>query len=195
MISLKDSYPIFNSKHEYIDIHPTSDDIYLRNIFKLFLILFYSLCFGLGIMMYTYHSKFVHSAFCFLGFLVISFIIVIPLHILLHILTLPGNFSDDELCVGFNKKYLDFFVIYNKPISKKNLIISSIFPLLFISIITFLLLVFEFTNMFIYALFCSNILMSTQDIYDTYILLKDKSEEEHTKYIKVENSIYKMNMK
>ena len=49
--------------------------------------------------------------------------------------------------------------------------------------------------MFIYALFCSNILMSTQDIYDTYILLKDKSEEEHKKYIKVENSIYKMNMK
>ena len=79
MIFLKDSYPIFNSKHEYIYIHPTSDDIYLRNIFKLFLILFYSLCFGLGIMMYTYHSKFVHSAFCFLGFLVISFIIVINL--------------------------------------------------------------------------------------------------------------------
>lgn len=195
MIFLKDSYPIFNPKHEYIDIHPTSEEIYLSNILKLFLILFYPLCFGLGIMMYTYHSKFALSAFYFLGFLIISFFIIIPLHILLHVLTLPGNFSDDELYVGFNRKYLDFFVIYNRPISKKKLIISAIFPLLFISIITFFLLVFEFTNMFIYALLCSNILISTQDIYDVYILLKDKSEEEHTKYIKVENSIYKMNMK
>ena len=65
---LKNNYPIVKSKYKFTNIHPISEDKYLIYIFKIFLVLFYPLCFGLGIMMYTYHSKFIHYAFYLFSF-------------------------------------------------------------------------------------------------------------------------------
>lgn len=190
---LKNTFPVYRQKYKCKNIYPISEKKYLKNVIKIFLILFYLLCFGLGTMMYTYHSNFINSAFYFLVFLIASFFIIIPLHILIHVIALPGRFDDKDLYVGFNKKYLNFFVIYNKPISKKRFLISTLLPFVSISLITLLFLLFLYTNMFVYSLFCSNALLSVQDIYDTYILLNHKDKKIHTKYIKIENSIYKTN--
>ena len=120
---LKNNYPIVKSKYKFTNIHPISEDKYLIYIFKIFLVLFYPLCFGLGIMMYTYHSKFIHYAFYFLAFLALSLFIIAPLHILIHVLAYPGSYNDKNLYVGFNKKHLNLFAIYNFATYKEKVVI------------------------------------------------------------------------
>lgn len=193
MNCLKNNYPIVQSKYKFTNIHPKSEDEYLIYIFKIFLVLFYPLCFGLGIMMYTYHSKFIHYAFYFLAFLALSLLIITPLHILIHVLAYPGSYNDENLYVGFNKKHLDFFAIYNLPLTRKRLLFSLLLPLLSLSFITLITLIFFYTNMFVYALFCVSVLLSVHDIYDAYVLIKYKDPKENVKYTKIENSIYKTN--
>ncbi len=121
---LMNNYPIVKTKYKFTNIHPISEDKYLIYIFKIFLVLFYPLCFGLGIMMYTYHNKFIHYAFYFLAFLALSLLIITPLHILIHILAYPGSYNDKNLYVGFNKKHLNLFAIYTLPLTKKRLLFS-----------------------------------------------------------------------
>ena len=190
---IKNEYPYFDLSDKFKNLNSITTDKYKKTIFTLFLILFYSLCFGLGMMMFNYHSKFVSSAFYFLFFLIVSSIIIVPIHLLLHALALPGQYSNNDIYVGFNKSLLNFFVLYNKPMSKKRLIFSTLLPFIFITASTLGTLLFIYKNMFVYALFCFNILLSVFDLYDAYILIfKDKGEKDKSnRYIKVENSIYK----
>lgn len=191
---LKNTFPennINKDNYDLIPISKTTKEKQNRNTLILFLIIFYILCFGLGTLMYTYHSKFIHSGLYFVIFLLLSFVIIVPIHLFLHILVYPGGLNDDNTYLGFDKNRFNFYALYNKSLSRNRHIISILLPFFIISIPSFIILIFYLKTMLLYAIFCANTLLCVFDFYDLFFLLfKVDKDNKKLKIIKVENSFF-----
>lgn len=173
---IKTSFPAVDTlETEDYKLTPIDDNsIYKQRkyCYIMMLLLYYTLCFGLGLTIQYYHSLFVEACFWFLGYFLISIIIILPAHLILRSLLLGVNIFGKECYGVFNTEYLMPYFVVDRVCGKRRLIVSYLIPLILLSIAPFIFFMYLEVNLFIYALFCTNTLISVFDIYDSYILIK-----------------------
>jgi len=140
--------------------------------YLIMLFVYYPLCFGLGYSMFSFHTLFIHSAFWFLGYLIITSFFVIPLHYFLQCLFYTVKINSDECFIGFNKNLLVPFCYCRKALKKVRLLTAALVPYILLTIIPLVIFINSDTNLFLYSIACGNALLSSFDIYDAYILIK-----------------------
>lgn len=136
------------------------------------LFIYYPICFGLGCSMASFHTFFISSALWFLGYLILTSFIIIPLHYFIHCLFYPVKINSDECFIGFYKNLLTPFCYCKKELKRERLIIVSLVPFSILTIIPLVIFINSDTNIFLYALACGNALLSSFDMYDAYVLIK-----------------------
>lgn len=161
-----------SSRYQLIvaDTNTITDQRKYSYLIMLFIYLF--ACFGLGCSMYSFSTLFIHSAFWFLGYLILMSFIIIPLHYFIHCLFYPVKMKSEECFIGFYKKLLTPFCYCKKELRRQRLIISSLVPFVLLTIIPLVVFMNLDTNMCLYAFVCVNALLSSFDIYDAYVLIR-----------------------
>ncbi|MDD6793946.1 MAG: metalloprotease family protein [Clostridiaceae bacterium] len=153
--------------------------------YTIMLIMSLPISFGLGNYLY-YHNYSLKSILSFIGYFILSCIIIIPLHYLILALSISFNFKDRIWCFGFNKRYLVPFSYCKKIVSRNRIIVSIIIQFIIFTVIPYYLMMFFFANLILYAIASCNALISSFQIYDMYILLR---------YVKGNKMILKSNNK
>ena len=141
------------------------------------LFIYYPICFGLGCSMASFHTLVINSALWFIGYLILTSFIIIPLHYFIQCLFYPVKISSDECFIGFYKNLLTPFCYCKKELKRERLIIASLVPFIILTIIPLIIFINSDINMFLYALACGNALLSSFDIYDVYVLIKRSQRE------------------
>lgn len=98
-----------------------------------------------------------------LKYILISFIILIPIHEIVHALFFPEKLSSENVYLGFLLKGLVFFAAYNGEIKRKQFIKVLISPFIIISAIGFIILSFIGDNNLIKHIVFFNALSSCGD--------------------------------
>lgn len=147
-----------------------------RNELKYIFICMYTtiliLCFGLGYNLLSFHSKFIHAFGLFCLIFILSFIVVIPLHLLIHTFLYDGGIKNNNCIIGFNKTYLSVYNYYNGTIKYSRFIIMTLLPFLLLTILPLLLIAVTGFNIVLYAICLSNAILSCYDLYDIYIIIR-----------------------
>ncbi|MBE6050891.1 MAG: DUF3267 domain-containing protein [Clostridium sp.] len=138
------------------------------------LIIHYVLCFYLGFNLFNFGDKFVTPVIYFLIYLILVTLLISLIHVFLHFIIFPINTWKKDCYIGFSLKHLTPFCYCNKELKRWKLIISTILPFIFLTIIPFKLYVANPTNMLLFSIIYSNSLLSAFDIYNLYILLFKK---------------------
>ena len=161
-----------SSRYQLIPADTNTTTEQRKYSYLIMLFIYYPVCFGLGCSMASFHTLFISSAFWFLGYLILTSFIIIPLHYCIHCLFYPVKINSDTCFVGFYKNLLTPFCYCKKELKRERLIIASLVPFIILTIIPLVIFINSDTNMFLYALACGNAFLSSFDIYDAYILIK-----------------------
>lgn len=161
-----------SSRYQLIPVDSNTTTEQKKYSYFIMLFIYYTICFGLGCSMASYHTLFIRSALWFLGYLILTSFIVIPLHYLIHCLFYPVKINSDKCFIGFYKKLLTPFCYCKKELKRERLLIASVVPFLILTIIPLVIFINLDRDMFFYALASVNALLSSFDIYDAYVLIK-----------------------
>lgn len=197
---INEAFPIYHEEFSEcynIELINNTNMIYQNKaLIILFLSIFYFLCFILGVIMFTYHNFAFKYFFYFLLFLIFLSLIVIPLHLFLHTLTLPSKNFEGSIVFGFDKSKFNFFAYYKNKLTKFRLLLSLLLPFIALTIIPTVVIILTPATMYLYAIICLNTILSVFDLYDCYILIvKGRTKEKKCFYIKSGNFIYRLREK
>ena len=161
-----------SSRYQLISADTNTTTEQRKYSYLIMLFIYYPVCFGLGCSMASFHTLFISSAFWFLGYLILTSFIIIPLHYFIHCLFYHVKMNSDLCFIGFYKNLLTPFCYCKKELKRERLILASLVPIIILTIIPLVIFMNSDTNMCLYALACGNALLSSFDIYDAYILIK-----------------------
>lgn len=102
----------------------------------------------------------------------LAFILVIPIHELLHALVFPNVLGSNKVTIGFWPKHVVFFSYFSGEITRNRFVLSLIMPFSIISVASiFFLGLTEITNSFIVSLSLINASMSYMDVFGVFLVM------------------------
>lgn len=133
------------------------------------------------IYIYMINYTYVKGIYLNLKDIVIAFIIIIPIHEILHSLAFP-NFK--QTIFGFIPKGLVSYSFFEGEISRNRLVISLIFPFIILTILPTIGLSFiRIKNNFLYVIIIINAVASYVDILAIFVLLLQVPKSTYIKNI------------
>ena len=178
-----------SNRYKLIPVDANTTTEQRKYSYLIMLFVYYPLCFGLGYSMFSFHTLFINSAFWFVGYLIITSIFVIPLHYFLQSLFYHVKITSKDCFIGFNKNVLVPFCYCKKGLKRGRLLLATLTPYILLTVIPLVIFINSDTNMCLYSIACGNALLSSFDIYDSYMLIK-KIPKGNSFIIKSNNTYY-----
>ncbi|WP_366777774.1 DUF3267 domain-containing protein [uncultured Clostridium sp.] len=157
-------------------------------------IIHYVLSFYLGYNLFYFGDKFTISIIYFLIYIVLIITLVVLVHTCLHCVLFPYNTWSNSCYIGISFKHMTPFCYCKKELKRWRLILSTIFPFIFLTVIPFTFYIYTPTNMLLYSIVYCNSILSAFDIYNFYILTF-KQISQRNLLIKSNNKFYLINKK
>lgn len=172
------------SKDKWKFISDLKEKSFNRTLLLFQVIIACSYAFGVGYSLY-YIDNTIITAFNFLILFVFIYIIIVIPHEFLHILCYK---SKKNVVVKYNLLKLYFISHYNGILSKKRVFILLLLPFITFTIIpTIISYILEF-NIFLYALASANAIISSRDLLNVILMLKNAPKGSKLKIY--ENNLY-----
>ncbi len=102
----------------------------------------------------------------------ISYILIVPVHEILHALGFPSLLKSDEVFMGFNPKGFVFFAHYIGHMSRNRFLFVLVFPFIILSILPVVIMsMLSISNSWIFMIVIVNTLASSGDLLGFLIIL------------------------
>lgn len=130
------------------------------------------LSFGLYVILYNNSRIQVEYNLNLLLYYIITVIITIPLHEIIHSLFFPNFLCSDEIYFGYIPKSMTFYTHANSAVKKNRILIVILAPLIILSIIPALFFIlFELNSMLLFVFITINAVAASNDIISFFIYL------------------------
>lgn len=157
--------------------------------YRIMLLLYFPLCFVLGFCSFYYDSNIVFALNSYIVYFVLLLPFVCIVHEFLRCVSFPMECWKGDCFVGISTKYFIPFCYCKKALSRNRLLFTYILPMLFLTLLPIAIMCFTGIEMILLAIVSINILISSFDIYDIYILIA-KSDVGEYMILKSNNRFY-----